>query len=405
MTLVNNPTSINDSNPESSLCILLVIPWSAKLKGGVSTVVRNLASTLGATPGQAAYVISDWKATGWSTDEAGETRFCFSIFDASTLFSAAKSLVSSPLRLFKQNKVLASHAIDVINFHYPGTDAFGVCLLKRFGFFKGKVILSFHGTDVKIPDKRVESMVWRYVLSSADHVTACSNALASKLTRELLIPTSKISVLLNGYDRSVFKPASALCQNDTVDIALPRRYITSIGSFIARKGHATLLDAFAIIRRSHPDIELVICGMDGPELSPLRLRAEHLGVLESVHLLTDLEAREVAHVMRNSVAVIQPSLAEPFGLALIEAGACEATVLATEVGGHKEILSHGKTGLLFPVGDVSTLANMLDNVLENPDEANRLAHALKEVVSNTYSWNRCARDLLAIAKHVIEDRP
>lgn len=376
--------------------VMLVLPWSAKLKGGVSTVVRNLVSSLASQGHNAEYVISDWRASHWRYDAEAEARFRFAILNPTSPIALIKSLLFASARLWRLKQTLDERLIDVVNFHYPGTNALGVALLKQLGLYHGKLVLSFHGTDVRPPAGGLESAAWRILLANTDQITTCSRALAARLSAELTIPEDRIHVLLNGFDRNVFRPDGSPTDEKTWNVSLPARYIASIGSFIPRKGHASLLEAFVRIAASHLDIHLVICGMDGPERAQLNARAATLGLSARVHLFPNLDARDVAHIMRNCTMVVQPSLAEPFGLALLEAGACGAAVVASAVGGHREILTDGTTGLLFPAKDVQALCRQIERLLQNPQETARLANALHQKVWETYSWERCARDLVRI---------
>ena len=164
------------------------------------------------------------------------------------------------------------------------------------------------------------------------------------------VEENSIAVIYNGVDINLFRPEA------TPAIHLvgspPQPYIVSVGSYIPRKGHRSLLDAFAKVVKRYPSLGLVIVGMDGPERAKLLERAKILELGGSVTLLVNAKPPEVAVVVAGATLCVQPSTAEPFGLAVIEAGACGVPVLVTAVGGHVELITDRKNGFLFAVGDV-----------------------------------------------------
>ena len=377
---------------------LLVIPWSSRLKGGVSVVVRNLAEHLRTKNSAAHHVISDWDAPKAYTDSFGEEHFRLAIMGEPDTIKIIKDIIFAPIRLLKIQKYLNAGRFTVVNFHYPGQDALGVALLKRLKLFRGKLILSFHGTDVRNPSNSIKRWIWRFILDSADQITACSESLSHQVITELQIPANKTHVLLSGFDRKTFYLNSKNSREGLFLKKLPDRYFASIGSFTKIKGHSTLLDAFAIFAASNQDVSLVICGMNGPEKDALQERAIQFRLNERVILLVDLEPSAVAEVMRNAIAIVQPSTREAFGLAVVEAGACGKLVIASDVGGHREILSDGKTGLLFPPNDHQVLSQLLLYAILNSDATREIARSLHTRVDETYSWQKCAESFLEISR-------
>jgi D-inositol-3-phosphate glycosyltransferase len=87
---------------------------------------------------------------------------------------------------------------------------------------------------------------------------------------------------------------------------------------------------------------------------------------------------------------VQPSFAEPFGLAVIEAGACGVPVLASAVGGHLELISDNRTGFLFTPGDTEGCADVMRSVLGDPDLLAKVAESFRSDIIERYSWATCA---------------
>jgi N-acetyl-alpha-D-glucosaminyl L-malate synthase BshA len=110
---------------------------------------------------------------------------------------------------------------------------------------------------------------------------------------------------------------------------------------------------FARIADRVPSV-LLLAG-DGPEVSTARRIARELGVSDRVHLLGAQE--DVLPLLSIADLFLLPSAQESFGLAALEAMACEVPVVASNAGGLPEVIQHGVTGFLHPVGDVEAMAD------------------------------------------------
>jgi glycosyltransferase involved in cell wall biosynthesis len=340
-------------------------------------------------------MVSDWHHSNLPTAQDEILRMRLTVQRDFTLSGILKTVLTAPSTLLCTLRILRERRIGLVAFHYPGLDAVGTAILKRCGLYRGRVMLCFHGTDVRMPESLIDRYSWRFVFRAADGVTACSKALAMQVAQDFDIPLERVSVVYNGVDTGTFSPTAADVLPPPLKIEAPR-FIVSCGSYIVRKGHAYLLEGFAQIAGHHPDLHLVIAGADGPERRLLEARADALGLAGRVQCLTDLKPAQVAYLLARATACVQPSLAEPFGLAVIEAGACGTPVAASSVGGHGEILTNGETGLLFPAGDGAAIAAVLDRLVSEPELAARLALRLRQQVLERFTWKRCADEFLAV---------
>jgi glycosyltransferase involved in cell wall biosynthesis len=368
--------------------VLLVLPWSPNLPGGVSVVVRNLArelSNVGASP---VMVVDTWDAPVHHFDSERVLNFRFALFGALNLLGLIKGVLAFPGRIAATLVVLREYRVSVVNFHYPSLDALGIALLKRLSLFKGRLILSFHGTDVRRPESFVEEKMWRFVLNSVDGITACSGALASQVADSFGVDISRVSVIYNGVDTELFSASAR--SREVTGFFSPKQFLVSIGSYIPRKGHLVLLEAFSSIAEAFPELHLVIVGMDGSERQALVDRAIELGLDQRLICMVGLDPESVASVVANAMLCVQPSFAEPFGLAVIEAGACGVPVLASAVGGHLELISDNRTGFLFTPGDTEGCADVMRSVLGDPDLLAKVAESFRSDIIERYSWATCA---------------
>lgn len=356
------------------------------LPGGVSVVVRNLTRVLGNSGISNTLLISDWDNAASLTMSTGVRRLRLAIFGGFSLWGVVKAIAASPRTLFRTYRILNDAEVTGVCFHYPGTDAFGTLILKRMGLFRGRVALCFHGTDVRVPTNNIEASIWRWMFEHADGITACSKSLALDVHRVFGVPASRISVVYNGVDTSVFSPR---LENESIRPVLEGKYIVSVGSFIALKGHWFLLRAYASLLHAHPEVGLVIVGGDGAERAPMEAWVDQHGLGARVKFLVDLSPATVAEVVKAAAISVQPSIAEAFGMAVIEAGACGVVVAASAVGGHMELIDHEKTGLLFPPGDAESLAILLDAYFSNPAKFTRLPILFRESILKRFTWETC----------------
>jgi len=161
----------------------------------------------------------------------------------------------------------------------------------------------------------------------------------------------------------VLNPGPAVVPGRTTD---PRpRKIAFLGRLVSNKGVDVLLRAAALV----PGAELTILG-DGPELPALRALAQELAIADSTRFLGWCPSDVVRRELADSAVLAVPSLwPEPFGLVALEAAAQGIPVLASDVGGLRDVVADGGTGILAPPGDVRRWAEALRRLLDHPEEA------------------------------------
>jgi glycosyltransferase involved in cell wall biosynthesis len=174
-----------------------------------------------------------------------------------------------------------------------------------------------------------------------------------------------------------------------------RPYLLHVGSCIPRKRIDVLLDAFACLRACRPDLRLVKVG--GPWADSQRQQVARHGIADSVVQLVGLGRQAVAALYRRAALVLVPSEAEGFGLPVIEALACGAVVLASDLPVLREV--GGDAVVYRPVGDVPAWAEAAGRLLDEPDaapaRAARVAHAAR------YTWAAHAGTIFAAYRRLL----
>jgi N-acetyl-alpha-D-glucosaminyl L-malate synthase BshA len=274
----------------------------------------------------------------------------------------------APYEVILASKIVdvAKHEkLDLLHVHYaiPHASAAFMAreILKTQGIYL-PIITTLHGTDITLVGRDPSfAPVVAFCINQSDGVTAVSENL-KKDTLEHFDINREIIAIPNFIDVSRFRKQKkdhfkkAICPND-------EKLIVHTSNFRKVKRIEDVVDIFNIVRKSVPS-KLLLVG-DGPERVMIESKCRELGICNDVRFLGKLDA--VEEVLSVADLFIMPSEKESFGLAALEAMACEVPVISTNVGGLPELNIQGKTGFLSNVGDV---AEMAQNAIYILDDAN-----------------------------------
>jgi glycosyltransferase involved in cell wall biosynthesis len=207
-------------------------------------------------------------------------------------------------------------------------------------------------------------------------IANCHAVREDTLASERLDP-GKVVVVHNGlevtrYDAPVDPELRAALQVG------PGSVVIVVANLIAYKGHTFFLKAWAEVCRAWPDAVALLVG-DGPERAALEALARELGVAERVRFLGS--RTDVPALLAISDLLVHPSTEEGFCNAILEAMAAGRPVVATDVGGNREAVVDGETGLLVPSRAARPLAAAIASMLERPDLAKRMGIAARQRVA------------------------
>jgi glycosyltransferase involved in cell wall biosynthesis len=235
--------------------------------------------------------------------------------------------------------------------------------------------------------------------ADVDHLIAtCADEVRE--LRRMNAETSSLSVVPCGVDLDLFHPWGPAAPRH--DRRRPRLMV--IGRLVKRKGVAEVIEAL----RSVPAAELVIAG--GPvaehldsnaEMRRLRSVAVAHGVADRVTFLGQVGRADLPALIRSADAVISVPLYEPFGMVPLEAMACGVPAVVSAVGGLRESVVDGVTGLHVPPGEPRVLARTLARLLDDPDLMSRLGRNGVRRVRAHYSWPSVAAATAAVYREVI----
>lgn len=224
----------------------------------------------------------------------------------------------------------------------------------------------------------------------ADHVfTICEGLRADIVARG--IPAAKVTVIPNAVDVASFHLASPPDPELQEKWGLTGKTVVGfIGSFYAYEGLDLLLDALPELIRQRPDVRLLLVG-GGPQEASLRRQAERLGLDEYVIFTGRVPHREVGRYYDLINVLAYPrhpmrltELVTP--LKPLEAMAQGQLFVASDVGGHKELIEHGQTGILFKAGDRDALSNALLGLLNDRQRWPELKANGRHFVEAVRNW-------------------
>jgi PEP-CTERM/exosortase A-associated glycosyltransferase len=209
------------------------------------------------------------------------------------------------------------------------------------------------------------------------------------------IDEDKVTVIPNAVDIENFDIGLAADEELIDKLGLRGKTVLGfIGSFYAYEGIPLLLEALASMRESAPDIVLILVG-GGPQEGDIRLAIENLGLGEAV-VMTGRVPHETVQNYYNLIDVlVYPRLGMRLThlvtpLKPLEAMAQGRLVVASDVGGHRELIEHGKTGYLFKADDVGDLADTIALLLAGKNYWQEMRVAGRQFVERERSWEASA---------------
>ncbi len=280
---------------------------------------------------------------------------------------------------------------DILHAHYASSyGLLGACS----GFHP--FIVSVWGWDViNFPRASLfHKFLIKFTLRKADQITATSVFLKSTIMK-LGSGSEEISVIPFGTELSLFHPEAKPAKNQTIKIGI-------VKSLRTKYGIEYLIRAFALVEKKFRNISLIIAG-EGPLKESLKKLPQELGCAEKIHFSGAIPHSEVPQFLQKIDIFVVPSIdeSESFGVAAIEASACELPVIASNIGGLPEVVLDGKTGLLITPKDPAALAEAIISLIENPDLKRQYAKAGRELVMKKYNWQENAWSMEKLYEKVL----
>ncbi len=262
-------------------------------------------------------------------------------------------------------EVFQQHPLDLLHVHYAIPHAFIALSVRNILQAEGHrlpFVVTLHGTDSTLLGKDPSyHPVITHTLKAADHVTVVSEFLKEDCMRSFCLDREP-AVIPNFVDLEVFR------RRPTPDLRAQyaeerEMLLIHVSNFRPLKRVDWVLDTFHIVQQ-HIPARLLMIG-DGPDLPRAEQLARRLNISDRVHFLGKM--LDVVSCYAVADTFLLTSETESFGLAALEAMACEVPVAAFRVGGIPEVVIDRQTGWLAPLGDIEALARPIIEVWRHPD--------------------------------------
>ncbi|MEM1294774.1 MAG: glycogen synthase [Verrucomicrobiota bacterium] len=310
---------------------------------------------------------------------------------------------------------------DVVHLHTWYSHFGGILTKLNYGI---PMVLTVHSLEPLRPWKReqlgggYDFSLWveKTAIEMADAVVAVSDETKADIMNLFEVNEDKVHVIPNGIDPVEYqpKPNPAKLADLGIDVDMP--YILFVGRITRQKGIIHLVNA---IKHLDPGFQIVLFAgaPDTPEIAAEmkaavdEARKSHEKIIW-IENMVDNETKIAAYT--HAWLFCCPSIYEPFGIINLEAMACDTPVVASAVGGMKEVIVHGETGLLVPVEQQTSspfepidpakfsrdLASAINELMGNHERRMAMSRAGRKRAVENYSWSSVAERVLELYKLV-----
>ena len=281
-------------------------------------------------------------------------------------------------------EVAEYYDLDLLHVHYAIPHSVSAMLARQMLARAGRrlpFVTTLHGTDITLVGAdRAYLPITRYAIDESDGVTVISDYLRQK-TVETFGTTREIAVIPNFVNCDIYVRNKAAAEQLRAQYARKdERLLVHLSNFRPVKRVRDVIEIFARVARKMP-ARLLMVG-DGPDRSVAEWLAIQLKIHDRVHFLGKLDS--IHELLPIADLMLMPSELESFGLAALEAMACEVPTIGTAVGGMPELIEHDVTGLLFPVGAVDEMSEAAIALLQNPEHMQAMAKAARRMAQQSY---------------------
>jgi N-acetyl-alpha-D-glucosaminyl L-malate synthase BshA len=319
------------------------------------------------------------------TETTGRIQFHEVEISSYPLFDHAPYALSLAVKMME---VAESEGLDLLHVHYAIPHSVSAFLARSMAAPRRlPFITTLHGTDITlVGNDRSFLPITKFSIEQSDGVTAISHYLKQRTLDEFDIKRP-IEVIPN------FVNCDLYCRKD--DAAMRREWapdgepiLMHLSNFRPVKRITDVVEIFALVREKMP-AKLVLIG-DGPDRGAAEYIVRKMKLTRDVHFLGKQD-RVYQHLAQADLFLL-PSDMESFGLAALEAMACEVPVVASNVGGLPEVVEHGVDGYLYTPRENEIAANYALEILSRPDRGRAMGQTARINARKKY----CANDVIPL---------
>jgi len=326
--------------------------------------------------------------------DANQGRLVFAVFQPALLDEAMRKAgarvrvigSTSPLRIVRMlDRAIHDEAPTLVCSHHTRGLLTGYVAAKRRG-----IPLVHHEHSSAHYRTGVGRLAARVILPRVDRIIC--NSIYTQRSIEAAYPGTAhkachvydpVEERVSSKDALKVRDELGICENDIV--------IGHIGGLIPQRDQATLIRAIAILRRSCPQVKLLLVG-DGPERARLESLAHTLDLADNA-LFTGY--RDAGDLLGTMDLYVNPCLDEGFGIAVVEAMFAGLPVVIARAGSHPELIVDGQSGFLYQAGDPDALAARLLRLIHDPDDARRMGAKARMHAEQHFTTSRFLSGYLA----------
>ncbi len=311
---------------------------------------------------------------------------------------------AKPLEVLAWNATLVADPIDaqVVHAHTWYTDFAGKLTKELYGI---PLVATVHSLEPLRPWKEeqlgrgyhLSAWMERTGLEACDRIIAVSAEMKQDIAKVYGIPGDRIVVIHSGVDADRFRPVRG--PRTLAKYGVRKPYVLFLGRLSRQKGIFDLLEASAVLPKNL-QVVCVTGKADTLEVErEMASRVEGLGNVMWINRMLPWE--ETVRLYTDCEAFVCPSLYEPFGIINLEAMACARPVVASAVGGIKEVVVEGETGVLVPPGQPAALAEAILRVVADPEAAATMGRAGRRRVEEKFTWDAIAKKTLNLYESLL----
>lgn len=254
--------------------------------------------------------------------------------------------------------------LDIIDAHFAYPDGYAATLLGRW--LGVPVTITMRGTETRHTNDSALRPLIITAMSKANRVFSVSDSLR-QIAISCGIDTSKLRVIGNGVDISKFSPQSKNKARASLGISGAAKVIVTVGGLCERKGFHRVIAALPELIKKYPDLIYLIIGGPSPEgdmTKQLQQLVSELNLGSAVKFLGAMAADKLGQPLSAADVFVLSTRNEGWANVLLEAMACGLPVVATDVGGNREVVSNPSVGTIVPFDDHAELIAAITQSLD-----------------------------------------
>ena len=348
----------------------MIVGSSLEDKGGIVTVMTNILNS------------------------SLKKRYNFEVLETYITGSVLERLGIYIIGLWKFIYKLIFRKPDIIHIHmsYKGSFYRKSILLLIAKIFRVPTIIHVHGSSFKDfygSLNKLQRKYCHFVLNNCDKLIVLSNEWFKFFSN--FVSTNKISVLYNGVD--------------AINYPVKREHVVPVCLFMGRlgkrKGVYDLLESVRILKEKEIKAKFLLAG-DG-EIENVKQVLKGMDIEEYVDVLGWIDSNQKDELIKKSNILVLPSYNEGLPMAILEGMSYGLPIVSTPVGGIPEVIEHGKNGFLIEPGDVNSLANYLQQLINDANMRCDMGLKNQEIIKNKFSLTILMEELSNIYVELLNE--